>query len=93
MVELDPDVVALVGPAYEGDRCTIHQGDMLAMKWPTGTRWTVAWFDIWQNMSEGNLPDMARLGRSYGRRTDWQGFWGKDVVLAERRRTAGAWWR
>jgi hypothetical protein len=93
VVEIDRDLVDLVGPHYEGPRCTVHHADAYAIKWAAGTRWSVAWFDIWAELSEDNLPEMARLARSYGRRADWTGFWGKDEVLAERRRTADAWWR
>lgn len=93
VVELDPDVIRLVGPAYASDRCTIHEADAYEIKWPPGTRWSVAWFDIWPSLCEDNLPEMARLARSYGRRVDWQGFWGKELILDERRRTKDAWWR
>lgn len=89
VVESNADVIALVGPHYESDRCTIHHADAYEqMKaWPTGTRWTVAWHDIWLDMCTDNLPEMARLNRSYGKRTDWQGCWGKEHT--ERLRAQG----
>jgi hypothetical protein len=93
VIESDPDVLALVGPHYASERCTIHEADAMQMKWPVGSRWTVAWHDIWLHMSEDNLPEMARLHRSYGRRVDWQGSWGRERIEAERRRSSGAWWR
>jgi hypothetical protein len=85
VVEIDPDVIALVGPTYEGERCTIHQGDIYEMKWPSGTRWSVAWFDIWPTICDDNLPEMTRLARSYGRRVDWQGFWARERCLDMKR--------
>lgn len=86
VVEIDPDVAALVGPHYEkSGRVTVHVGDAFAMKWPAGTRWSVAWHDVWPDLTEDNLPEMARLARSYGRRVDWQGFWGKEEILRHRR--------
>ena len=99
VVEINPDVIALVGPHYqkmaerEGKRLTIHCADMYEIRWPAGTRWDVAWFDIWPNLCEDNLEEMGKLGRSYGRRCGWYGCWGKELLLAERRRTANAWWR
>jgi hypothetical protein len=93
VVEIDPDVAALVGPAYEGPRCTIHVADAYEIKWPTGTRWDVAWFDIWPDLCEDNLEEMATLARSYGRKADWKGYWGKEMLLRERRATANAPWR
>lgn len=88
VIEMDPDVIKLVGPHYESERCTIHQGDAMEFKWPRGTRWTTIWHDIWRDMSESNLPQMEKLARSYGRRCDWQGFWGKEHILRERSRWA-----
>jgi len=75
VVEIDPDVVHLVGPSYEGERCTVHLADAYEIRWPVGTRWDVVWHDVWQNISGDNVPEMAKLKRSYGRRTDWQGCW------------------
>lgn len=92
VVEVDPDVAALVGPAYSGERCTIHVADAYEIKWPVGTKWDVAWHDIWPTLSEDNLPEMAKLARSYGRRVGWQGFWGKSFLLDIQRRNRGAWW-
>jgi hypothetical protein len=93
VVEIDPDVAELVGQHYAGPRCTVHVADAYEIKWPRGTRWSYAWHDIWPDLCEDNLPEMARLARSYGRRVDQQGFWGKELLLQERRRTADAWWR
>lgn len=75
VVEIDPDVAALVGPTYAGDRCTVHLGDAYAMKWPAGTRWSIAWHDVWPNICGDNAEGIARLKRMYGRRVDWQAAW------------------
>ncbi len=94
VVELDADVIALAGPAFDryGARVTIHEGDALTYKWPPGTRWTVVWHDIWRDICGDNLPEMATLHRKFGRRCDWQGSWSHAMLLSERRRTAyGAW--
>lgn len=82
VVEIDEDVVKLVGPSYSGPRCTIHHADAYQITWPRGTHWTVAWFDIWPDLCADNLPQMARLARSYGRRADWKGYWGKEETQA-----------
>jgi hypothetical protein len=92
VVEIDPDVVALIGKHYSGPRCTIHVADAYTIKWPKGTRWTVAWHDIWPELCEDNLPEMGKLARSYGNRVDWQGFWAKETLLRHRR-ASGAYWR
>jgi len=94
VVESNEDVIKLVGPTYAGERCTIHHADAYgqAKAWSPGTRWTVAWHDIWIDINEDNLPSMAKLKRSYGRRVDWQGCWGQGDILRRRRREAGRWW-
>lgn len=93
VVEIDPRVVALVGPHYACSRLTIHTADAYTVPWPANTRWDVAWHDIWPDICEDNLDGMARLHRRYGRRAEWQGSWCRERLLAERRRTADAWWR
>jgi hypothetical protein len=90
VVEINPDVIALVGPHYACDRLTIHEADAYAIKWPVGTRWSVVWHDIWLNLCEDNLAEIARLKRSYGRRADWQGAWGQGEILRDQRRY-GSW--
>ena len=96
VVEIDERVIRLVGPHYAGPRVTIHHADAYEQtkNWPAGTRWDVAWHDIWPHLCEDNLAEMARLHRSYGRRVDWQGSWGKKLIEARRssRQRAGGWW-
>lgn len=86
VVEIDPDVIALVGPEFASEpRVTIHQGDALKIKWPRNTSWTFAWHDIWPTISEDNLPGMTTLMRRYGGRTMWQGCWQQDACRKLRR--------
>lgn len=92
VVERSADVITLVGSHYQemaeevGVSLTIHKDDVFEKKWPPGTRWTTAWFDIWDNMCEGNYPEFTRLLRSYGRRADWKGCWSKAWLDAHRGR-------
>lgn len=95
VVDLSSDVIALVGDHYQamatehGKTLAIHEASILDITWPTGTRWDVAWFDIWDNITEDNRPDMTRLARSYGRRADWKGYWSKPEIDAQRDRYRG----
>lgn len=88
VVEIDPDVVDLVGPTYASDRCTIHLGDAYEMTWPRGTRWTIGWHDVWADICGDNAEGIARLKRMYGRRCDWQSAWAEYEV---RRANRCAW--
>lgn len=94
VIEVSPDVVALTGQRFVGDdRVQIHTADVYEKKWPTGTRWDMAWFDVWEHITADNLPEMASLARSYGRRAAWKGYWAKDQCQRQARndRQWGAW--
>jgi hypothetical protein len=81
VVDIDHDVLALVGPHYAkmaaelGKILTFHEADVLTIKWPKGTRWSVAWFDIWPYGDTKFKAEMTKLRRSYGQRADWCGCW------------------
>ena len=87
VVESDKRVISLVGPYYTIDeRVTIHHADAFEQSktWPKDTRWNLAWHDIWADLCEDNLQEMFKLHRSYGRRVDWQGSWGKEDLIRQR---------
>ncbi len=85
VVEIDQDVIDLVGPHYDDSRLTIHHADAFKIKWEPNTHWDVAWHDIWPDLCTDYLPEMAKLKRSYGRRADWQGAWGQEYLQRHKR--------
>ncbi len=96
VIERSEDVIALVAPHYQekyGDKIEIIHADALEYTPPKGIRYGVVWHDIWDNMCEDNLPQMHTLHRKYGRRTDWQGSWGRSLTERRKRETANAYWR
>lgn len=98
VVEIDPDVVALVGPHYQamalerGIELVIHCADIFQMKWPPNTHWNVVWLDIWADLCTDNLREMGHLRRSYGRRADWCDCWGRELLVYRRRQEQRAGW-
>jgi hypothetical protein len=93
VVELCAEVIELVGVHLKekyGDRLEIIEDDALTWKPPKGTRWDVAWHDIWDNICADNIEEMSRLHRRFGRRVEWQGSWCRDMVKEQRARE-GAW--
>lgn len=88
VVERDKRIIELVGPTYTSDgRVTIHAADAYDVEWPPCRRWDAAWHDVWLDLDwEENLPGMSKLHRKYGTRVTWQGSWGKDILLRQRRR-------
>lgn len=88
VIEIDPDVIALVGPHFKKDkRVEIIQADAYEYRPAVGERFNYAWHDIWDAITADNLPLMAKLGRRYGKRIcDAQGFWARDQIRADLRR-------
>lgn len=90
VVELDPDVIALVGPHYTDPRVEIVNASAFDYQPPKDVRYGAVWHDIWDTICADNLPEMTRLHRKYGRRCDWQGSWAR--FECERRRLHASRW-
>ena len=86
VVEIDEDVIALVGPFFDDPRITIIHGDAFTWQPEKGRCWNAVWHDIWDDLCTDNLDGMAKLHRRFGRRTDWQGSWGKEFLRYQRSR-------
>jgi|WetSurMetagenome_2_1015567.scaffolds.fasta_scaffold00725_39 hypothetical protein len=89
LVEISPDVVNLVWPTYKskfGDKITLYQMSIFDFK-PT-IHYDYAWFDIWNNLNEDNLKEMAKLGHKFGKHATKKGYWGKEYLLYNRRRNS-----
>jgi hypothetical protein len=89
VIENSPDVIALVGPTLTeryGARLEIIEADAFTYQPPKGMKYSVVWHDIWPDLCEDNLKTMGTLHRRYGKRCDWQGSWGKELLLYHRRR-------
>lgn len=81
VIEVDADVIALVGPHFAHDpRVEIVHADALTYVPPKGEPpFDFAWHDIWDTISGDNLPTMAQLGRKWGkRRAHAQSWWVRD---------------
>lgn len=77
VVEINQDLIDLVGPHYKDDRVKILCYDAYEYKPEKGKRYGMVWHDIWENICEDNLEGMKRLHRKYGRYCDWQGSWAR----------------
>jgi spermidine synthase len=96
VVEIDADVIALVGPSFADDpRVTIHHADAFAIQWPKGTRWDFAWHDVWDSISTENLTgpgSYEALHRKYGRRVGSQESWAFHLVKRYQRAERSSPW-
>jgi hypothetical protein len=78
VIELSKDVISLVTPTFRKDpRVTIINADAYEYK-PVG-RFNAVWHDIFDNITADNLPGMHKLHRKYGKKTDWQGSWSREL--------------
>lgn len=88
IVEFSEDVINLVAPflqeRYPGRIDVVH-ADALTWEPPAGSRFTVAWHDIWPNPHAPEvIPEMDLLTERYSQWCDWVGFWPKTYFAAER---------
>ncbi len=80
VVEISEDVIELVGPTFaKYKNVHIHHADAFDFKAPKGLNYNLVWHDIWQDITADNVPEMTKLHRRYGNRTDWQGSWAKEL--------------
>ena len=79
VVELEPDVIALVSPYYACDRLEIVNASAFEYAPPKYARYGAVWHDIWDEICADNLPQMTKLKRKYGRRALWQGCWSEPL--------------
>ena len=93
VVEIDADVIDLVGGQLTDSRLTIHHADAFTVRWPTGTTWDCAWHDVWDSLCTDNLSSTdaapgsyAALHRRYARKVGWQESWGFNFLQRERGR-------
>lgn len=78
VIEKSQDVINLVGPYYQlkyGNRLEIINADAYEWVPPKGVKYSVAWFDIWDDICSDNLPYMSKLHRKYGKKAEWKGSW------------------
>lgn len=74
VIEKSPDVINLVASAYIADpRVEIINADIFDYK-PT-EHYDCAWFDIWDDISGEEYPEMKKLHRKYGRHVGWSDSW------------------
>lgn len=94
VVEKSPDVIKLVAP-HMPPKVEVIEADAFTYEPPKGLRFCCVWHDIWLTISLDDQPERTRLMRKYGRKTNWQGCWGQEVLEREKRecRNRGWGWR
>lgn len=87
IVERSVDVISLIAPylCERYEHVQIIHSDIFDFKPMTGTRYGMAWFDIWDDLCGDNLPEMATLSRRFTRFADWYGHWGREDIRRDAR--------
>jgi len=78
VIEKDPSVIRMVEPALRDvhhGRLIIVNDDAFTWKASRGSRFSVAWHDIWDYICADNLDEMKKLKSRYRHRTGRQGCW------------------
>lgn len=98
VVERSADVIKLVAGhylnRYGAARLEVVEADIFEWSPPPGTRYDMAWFDIWNDICADNLAEMATLNRRFARRAAWKGCWAQHLCRRQRAawsRTLGSW--
>lgn len=74
VVEAEGRVLDAVGPHYmalakeHGCELRLHHSDIHAWRSPRGQTWHIGFFDIWPNIDQADLPEVARLRRRFRKR-------------------------
>lgn len=85
VIEISQDVISLVQSHYESlfpDKFEIINTD--ALEYKPNKRYNVVWHDIWPLICSDNLEDMKKLHRKWGRKTDWQASWCRELCEYQR---------
>src|SRR5262249_41086495 len=75
VIERSTDVIKLVNSSIADDRVKVINADILTWRPPKRETWTVAWFDIWDNISSNNKPEMRQLMKKFAIKAGWKGCW------------------
>lgn len=87
VIEKSKDVIDLVGDYYLKmfpNKLKIVNADIF--EWKTSDYFDCAWYDIWNDLCTDNVEEMKKLHRKFGRRTGWQGSWGRDFLEYQRQK-------
>jgi len=89
VIEKNQDVIDLVESHYHDmfgcDRFKVICADIFCWKPPKGVKYDMAWYDIWNDLCLDNLPEMHKLHRKFGCKTNWQGSWSREILNRKNR--------
>lgn len=91
VIEKYKDVIDLISPTIPSEKLTITCADIFIWKPAPKRKFNTIYFDIWGDMSTGDLAEQAKLhqrGKCWLDRTDdrcWMYSWNRDNLLRHKR--------
>lgn len=85
VIEASEDVIKLVASQISHPKITVIHADAYEWTPPKGMVYDAVWHDVWDDLCTDNLEEMSKLHRKYGRRSKWQGSWGREHLQSKRR--------
>lgn len=90
IIEKYQDVIDLIAPYFEKYKnIKIVCADIFDWRPEKGTKFDTIYFDIWPNICQDNLEEMAKLHQAfkgYKVKGGWMDYWMKDYLKAQKRR-------
>ncbi len=89
VLEINPDVIALIHPHYQHEKLSVVQGDACAWLPPNGQHYDTQYFDVWSEQSTDTIEDMRVLHarfRKYRSKGAWVSSWNFEQLKYDKRR-------
>jgi predicted membrane-bound spermidine synthase len=67
VIERHQDMIDLIAPRFDDPKLRIIHADVNEWRQERDERFDIIYFDIWPDISTANIPEMARLHRSFAR--------------------------
>ncbi len=94
VIEKHPDVIRLIAPFYKHPKLKVVQADIF--EWQPGSeKFDTLYFDIWSDMVEDNLPQIAKLHQRFKYAKNranpdaWMGSWAQGMLRSQRQGRGG----
>lgn len=89
IIEKYKDVIDLVAPKFKSNKITIIHADIFDWKPPKGEKFDTIYFDIWPEITSGNLKEIKFLHnrfKNFKAPGAWMNSWMKEYLQKEKRK-------